>query len=47
MVNGYGFGINGYWIFGIIILVLVVFGIIRFLIARKRKRFDAGSNAKK
>jgi hypothetical protein len=47
MINGYGLGVNGYWIYGIIILAFIAWGIFRFITVRKRKRFDAGLNAKK
>jgi hypothetical protein len=47
MINAYGLGLNGYWIVGIIIFAVLVLGIIRFIILRKRKRFDSGLNTKK
>ena len=47
MMNGYGLGLNGYWIFGIIILAVLVWGIFKFISVRKKDRFDAGLDNKK
>ena len=47
MINGYGLGLNAYWIFGILILAALVWGIYKYIRVRKRNRFDAGLNNKK
>lgn len=47
MINSYGLGFNGYWIFGIIIFVVLVWGIYKFIRIRKKNRFDSGLDNKK
>ena len=47
MINGYGLGLNGYWILGIIIFAVLIWGAFKFICVRKKNRFDYGLDNKK
>jgi hypothetical protein len=47
MINGYGLGLNGYWILGIIIFAVLIWGAFKFISVRKKNRFDSGLDNKK